>query len=77
LLVSLLVLIHTQLPPPMLLPLHTLCHPRCLVSNDALLQYMQYSRPFGSSVAILLGYLGVVHVLTFVGMLLLANKEAR
>jgi hypothetical protein len=38
---------------------------------------MQYSRPFGVSVAILVGYLCVVHVLTFVGMLLLANKEAR
>uniref|UniRef100_A0A383VUC5 ABC transporter domain-containing protein n=1 Tax=Tetradesmus obliquus TaxID=3088 RepID=A0A383VUC5_TETOB len=51
--------------------------PGCIVHNDALLKYMQYSRPFGSSVAILVGYLCVVHGLTFVGMLLLANKEAR
>ncbi|WIA32105.1 hypothetical protein OEZ86_002956 [Tetradesmus obliquus] len=51
--------------------------PGCIVHNDALLKYMQYSRPFGSSVAILVGYLCVIHGLTFVGMLLLANKEAR
>jgi hypothetical protein len=38
---------------------------------------MQYSRPFGVSVAILTGYLGVVHVLTYAAMVLLANKEAR
>jgi hypothetical protein len=38
---------------------------------------MGYERPFGLSMAILAGYLGVVHVLTYGAMLLLANREAR
>jgi hypothetical protein len=50
---------------------------RCTIRNDALLEYMQYERPFGTSVAILGRYLGVVHVLTYAAMVLLANREAR
>jgi hypothetical protein len=38
---------------------------------------MQYDRPFGASIAILCGYLGVLHVMTYMTMVLLAIKEAR
>jgi hypothetical protein len=50
---------------------------RCTICNDGVLEYMQYERAFGTSVAILAGYLGVVHVLTYAAMVLLANREAR
>ncbi|WIA12636.1 hypothetical protein OEZ85_006289 [Tetradesmus obliquus] len=49
----------------------------CVIRNDALLEYMQYGRPFGVSVAILGGYLGVVHLLTYAALVLLARHEAR
>uniref|UniRef100_A0A383VMS4 ABC transporter domain-containing protein n=1 Tax=Tetradesmus obliquus TaxID=3088 RepID=A0A383VMS4_TETOB len=49
----------------------------CLIRNDALLEYMQYGRPFGVSVAILGGYLAVVHLLTYAALVLLARHEAR
>jgi hypothetical protein len=62
----------------MLTTLHTLCYTRrCTIRNDAFLEHMGYARPFGASVAILAGYLGVMHVLTYTAMLLLANREAR
>jgi hypothetical protein len=62
----------------MLTALHAACPTRrCTINNDAFLEYMGYERPFGTSVAILAGYLGLLHVLTYAAMVLLANREAR
>lgn len=36
-----------------------------------------FSRSFGTSVGILLGYLGVLHVLTFLGLLIATRNERR
>jgi hypothetical protein len=50
---------------------------RCTIRNDAILEYYGYKRPFGTSVAILAGHLGVLHVLTYAALVLMANREAR
>lgn len=56
-------------PPP--------CPHRCVFKEDVLLINMGFGRPFGQSVAILLGYLGALHVLTYAGLLLTARRERR
>lgn len=49
----------------------------CVVNSDAVAQYFGFSRSFGVTLGVLVGYLGVLHVVTFVAMLLIARKEAR
>jgi hypothetical protein len=44
---------------------------------EDVVKYMDYHRSFGSSVGILLGYLGVLHILTYLGLMVVARKEAR
>eukprot|EP00775_Hariotina_reticulata_P005626 gene5626-5865_t len=51
--------------------------PGCVLDTAAVINYFDFARPFGVSVGILLGYLGVVHCLTFAFMMLSARKEAR
>jgi hypothetical protein len=43
----------------------------------AIVQYFEYHRSFGSTVGLLLAYLGVLHALTLAGLAVLARKEAR
>lgn len=59
----------------LLLPLLT-AH-RCLFKQDALVAPLGFTRPFGVSVGVLLGYLGVLHVLTFLGLLMATRNERR
>ena len=42
-----------------------------------MVSYMGYFRPFGTSMGILVGYLGVLHVLTYVALIVVSRKEAR
>jgi hypothetical protein len=51
--------------------------PGCVVDLDSLLTYFGLSRPFWLTAVILLGYLGVFHVATYGGFLLLTRKEKR
>jgi hypothetical protein len=44
---------------------------------DAWLPLLGYSRPFGVSMAILLGYLSVLHSLTFAALVAVAKRERR
>lgn len=59
-----------------LLPLGS-CLCRCLFKEDVLLEALQFKRPFNIDMGILVGYLLVLHVLTFVGLLVLARGERR
>eukprot|EP00882_Tetradesmus_deserticola_P030598 GHRQ01034440.1.p1 GENE.GHRQ01034440.1~~GHRQ01034440.1.p1 ORF type:complete len:104 (-),score=42.62 GHRQ01034440.1:435-746(-) len=49
----------------------------CIVDTIAVVDYFEFGRPFTTTVGILLGYLGVMHVLTYIAMVLSARKEAR
>ncbi|KAF8066171.1 abcG22 [Scenedesmus sp. PABB004] len=49
----------------------------CAVNTGAIADYFAFGRPFGHSVAILLGYLAAMHGATYAAMLLSARKEAR
>jgi hypothetical protein len=53
------------------------CACRCTFNQDALLAPLGFTRSFGVSVGVLLGYWGVVHVLTYLGLVLVARKEQR
>jgi hypothetical protein len=46
------------------------------MNTDALVTYFDYHRSLGASVGILLGYLGVLHVLTYAGLMLVSRKKA-
>jgi hypothetical protein len=48
-----------------------------LFKQDALVAPLGFTRPFGVSVGILLGYLGVLHILTFLGLLMATRNERR
>lgn len=50
---------------------------RCVLKTDALLGPLGFNRPFVETFFILLGYLGIVHLLTFSGLILVARKERR
>jgi hypothetical protein len=50
---------------------------RCTFEQDALVAPLGFSRSFGASFGILIGYLGVLHVLTFLGLLLATRNERR
>lgn len=47
------------------------------MNPGAIVQYFDYHRSFGSTVGLLLAYLGVLHALTLAGLAVLARKEAR
>lgn len=49
----------------------------CVVNLDSILGYFQLFRPYWMTAVILLGYLGVVHVATYLGFLWLTKKERR
>lgn len=51
--------------------------PNCVFDTTAVLRYFNFGRPFWMSVAILGGYLGVCHVLTYIAMLVAARRERR
>jgi hypothetical protein len=49
----------------------------CVVQLDSILNYFNLFRPFWMTCVILVGYLGVLHVATFLGQLQLTKKERR
>jgi hypothetical protein len=49
----------------------------CVIHLDQILSYFGLFRPFWMTCVILLGYLGVLHVATFIGQLQLTRKERR
>lgn len=49
----------------------------CVVHLDSILNYFALFRPFWMTCVILVGYLGVLHVMTFIGQLHLTKKERR
>lgn len=49
----------------------------CVVQLDSILGYFNLFRPFWMTTVILVGYLGVLHVATFLGQLHLTKKERR
>jgi hypothetical protein len=51
--------------------------PGCAINANAVLDYYQASRPFAQNAAILAGYLGVMHALSFLALLAVARKERR
>ena len=51
--------------------------PTCVVHADGLLAYFGFSRPFGATFGILLGYLAIVHVMTYLAMIFVARRERR
>lgn len=51
--------------------------PGCVVTLDSILDYFNLHRPFWQTSVILLGYLGVLHVATFIGQLQLTKQEKR
>eukprot|EP00877_Chromochloris_zofingiensis_P013185 jgi/Chrzof1/811/Cz01g29200.t1 len=52
-------------------------NPNCIVNLGAIVTYFQLFRPMWTTFVILIGYLGVVHVLTYLGLLNLTRKERR
>lgn len=54
-----------------------LSHSRCVLKAAAWLPLLRYDRPFGVSMAILLAYLAVLHVLTFAALGAVARRERR
>jgi len=42
-----------------------------------LLQTLDFNRSFGVSIGILMGYLAILHALTYLSLLLVARKERR
>ena len=51
--------------------------PNCVIQLDAILSYFDLYRPFWITTVILLVYLGVLHLATFGGLLMLSRKEKR
>ena len=50
----------------------------CVVRGDAVMEYFGYQQAsFGHAVGVLLGYLGVVHLLTYAAVVLAARRERR
>jgi hypothetical protein len=47
------------------------------VDTVAVVDYFEFGRPFSHTVGILLGYLGIMHGLTYLAMVVSARKEAR
>jgi hypothetical protein len=49
----------------------------CIADTNAVLRYYGFDRSFGKTFGILLGYLTVCHVLTYLAMIFVARKERR
>jgi hypothetical protein len=49
----------------------------CVVQLDSILAYFSLFRPLWMTCVILVGYLGVLHIATFLGQLQLTKKERR
>uniref|UniRef100_A0A383VRM2 ABC transporter domain-containing protein n=1 Tax=Tetradesmus obliquus TaxID=3088 RepID=A0A383VRM2_TETOB len=49
----------------------------CIADTNAVLHYYGFDRTFGKTFGILLGYLTVCHVLTYMAMIFVARKERR
>lgn len=49
----------------------------CIADANALLRVYDYARPFPTTFGILLGYLVLMHALTFTWMVITARREAR
>lgn len=49
---------------------------RCTFDNGALLAFLEFGRPLGVTISVLLAYLGVTHALTFAALLAM-HGEAR
>jgi hypothetical protein len=45
------------------------------MNTDAVVSYFDYYRPLGESLGIVLGYLGVLHILTYTGLVLVSRKH--
>lgn len=50
---------------------------RCVVDPKAVADYFDFGRPFQVTAGVLVGYLCVVHVITYLAMVLSARKEKR
>jgi len=51
--------------------------PSCVVHLDSILSYFSLYRPFWMTTVVLFGYLGVLHLATFGGLMQLTKKERR
>jgi hypothetical protein len=51
--------------------------PDCVIDAGPALAYFDFGRPFAPTFAILVGYLLVCHVLTYVALRVVARKEKR
>jgi ATP-binding cassette, subfamily G (WHITE), member 2 len=51
--------------------------PRCVVDTNAITRYFNFGRPLGATVAIMLGYWLVVHLMTYGAMILVVRRERR
>lgn len=51
--------------------------PDCVLNTNRILNFFDIDTPFWTTMCILLGYLGVLHILTFAGLKLLANKDKK
>lgn len=49
----------------------------CIADANAVLNMYDYNRPFQVTFGILLGYLGLLHILTYVWMVIMARHEQR
>jgi len=56
-----------------------LAHPGadCIADSDAVLQYYGFVRPFRYTFGILFSYLIIVHIITYVCMIIVARRERR
>jgi hypothetical protein len=51
--------------------------PDCIADTDALLEYYSFGRPFDHTIVILLSYLAICHLCTYLAMIRVARKELR
>lgn len=49
----------------------------CVLNGEAVNEFFDLDRSYGTTCGILIGYLAVLHVLTFLGLLFLAKKDKR
>jgi hypothetical protein len=51
--------------------------PNCVFDTNQIVKYFEFWRPFWMSAVILIAYLLICHILTFVSMLVAARRERR
>lgn len=49
----------------------------CVVDSDAVASYFGVGRSFGTTVGVLVAYLGVLHIATFLALVVVARREGR